>query len=448
MHVQRAVVLGGSFAGLLAARVLSEFFDDVVIVEPALLNADETGSGSPHRRQTHALLAMGRLQLERFFPGIITEMTAAGAQLGRDGEIRFYIDGMRKAPVPGTMALSATRPFIEDHVRRRVADLGNVRFQQARAKALIFERDRVAGVQLSADETQRDAEDSLNADLVIDAMGRSSRLSRWLDDAGWGPVPMDRMRVDLGYATARFARAGLLPDTYSELDDLVIAHSIPGPASGYQPTHVETGAVAAVEDDAWSVVLAGYADHKPSEIPDEFLARMHRCIEPLREVAETCKMLDTPELFTFSESRRRRFTDLSRFPAGLIVVGDAMASVNPIYGQGLTLATLQASSLAVHLRSGAAASAPAWDYFRRTDVVVDAAWGLSTTADLVQPHVTGPYPRGYKAISWVADRITEASIKDTQVNTTFLNVLQMIEHPKALTHPRVLLRTAKVLLQR
>ncbi|MGW3390746.1 FAD-dependent oxidoreductase [Streptomyces cinereoruber] len=446
--MQRAVVLGGSFAGLLAARVLSDFFDDVVIIEPEAWSRDETRNGSPHRRQTHALLAMGRITLERFFPGITAEMTAAGAQLGQDGEIRFYIDGIRKAPVPGTLTLSATRPFIEDHVRRRVSDLDNVQTRQARAQGLIFERGRVVGVRLSADEEQLDGGDALQADLVVDAMGRSSRLSRWLNDAGWDPVPMDRMRVDLGYATARFARADLLPDTYRELDDLVIAHSIPGPASGYQPTHVETAAVAAVEDDAWSVVLAGYADHKPSQIPDEFLARMHRCIEPLREVAETCKMIETPEAFTFSEARRRRFTDLTRFPAGLIVMGDAMASVNPIYGQGLTLATLQASSLAVHLRAGAPMGEPAWDYFRRTNVVVGAAWRLSTTADLVQPHVTGPYPRGYKAMSWVADHITEASIKDAQVNATFLDVLQMIEHPKALTHPRVLLRTAKVLLQR
>ncbi|MFJ3786915.1 NAD(P)/FAD-dependent oxidoreductase [Streptomyces sp. NPDC090093] len=446
--MQRAVVLGGSFAGLVAARVLSDFFDDVVIVEPASLGREKPAGGAPHRQQLHALLAMGRLQLERFFPGITSEMTAAGAQLGRDGEIRFYIDGVRKVPVPGTTALSATRPFIEDHVRRRVRALGNIRIQQARAKGLSFAGSRVSGVRLTVDEGEPEAFETLQADLVIDAMGRSSRLSRWLDGAGWQPAPLDRMRIDLGYATARFTRAGLLPDTYRELDDLVVAHSIPGPASGYQPTHTETGAVAAIEGEAWSVVLAGYADHKPSAAPEEFLARMHRCIEPLREVAETCKMIGEPEAYTFSESRRRRFTDLSRFPAGLIVVGDAMASVNPVYGQGLTLATLQASSLAAHLRSGASVREPAWDYFRRADVVVNAAWDLSTTADLVQPHVKGPYPPGYKVTSWIADRITEASVKDLQINSTFLNVLQMLEHPKALTRPQVLLRTAKVLLQR
>ncbi|MFF8375481.1 hypothetical protein ACF07V_04975 [Streptomyces sp. NPDC015661] len=446
--MKRAVVLGGSFAGLLAARVLSEFAEEVVVVEPDLLDGERngTGPGAPHRGQLHALLAMGHTQIERFFPGITHEMVSGGARLGQGDEVRFYVDGTLKAPVADARMLGATRPFVETHIRRRVTALANVRFEPATGKGLLLRGGRVVGARVAAvngataepEEETGAAEYDLTADLVVDAMGRSSRLGSWLAAEGWGQAPVDRMRVDLGYATARFARGDELPDT-------VIAHSTPGPASDYQPAVCEPGALTAVEGDAWSVVLAGYADHRPGRDRAEFLARMRRCVEPLREVAERCEMTGEVEPFHFSESRRRRFTDLTNFPGGLVVLGDALATVNPVYGQGLTLATLQASSLHVHLRSGASPHDPALDYFRRAAVVVDAAWQLSTTADLAQPHVTGPYPRGYRFLRWAGDHITTASVRDSRVNQTYMDVVHMRRHPKALTGPRVLARTARVL---
>ncbi|WP_426402953.1 hypothetical protein ACN9M0_01425 [Streptomyces sp. R-07] len=467
--MKRAVVLGGSFAGLLAARVLSDFAEEVVVVEPDLLEGegDGTGPGAPHRAQLHALLGMGHTQIERFFPGITREMVSGGAHLGEGDQVRFYVDGALKAPVADARMLGASRPFIETHVRRRVSALDNVRLERATGRGLLLQGGRVAGARLATVGTSKAGESEeveagerggyaegtehtpysegveydVRADLVVDAMGRSSRLSTWLAAEGWGQAPVDRMRVDLGYATARFARGSELPDT-------VIAHSTPGPASDYQPTVCEPGALAAVEGNAWSVVLAGYADYRPGRDPAEFLARMRRCVAPLREIAERCEMTGAVEPFHFRESRRRRFTDLTNFPGGLVVLGDAMATVNPVYGQGLTLATLQASSLHVHLRSGASPHDPAWGYFRRTGVVVDAAWQLSTTADLAQPHVTGPYPRGYRFLRWAGDHITTASVRDARVNQIYMDVVHMRKHPKALTAPGVLARTARVLRQR
>ncbi|MET9652172.1 hypothetical protein ABZZ44_18185 [Streptomyces sp. NPDC006460] len=139
---------------------------------------------------------------------------------------------------------------------------------------------------------------------------------------------------------------------------------------------------------------------------------------------------------------------LNRFPGGLVVVGDALASVNPIYGQGLTLAALAANSLGAHLRSNPDLRKPAWDYFRLVEAVVDGAWQLSTAADLAQPHVTGPYPRGYRVQKWVADRLTEASVLDSAVNTQYMQVVNMQLPPKALTDPRFLARATRVLLSR
>ncbi|WP_314621278.1 NAD(P)/FAD-dependent oxidoreductase [Streptomyces stackebrandtii] len=159
-------------------------------------------------------------------------------------------------------------------------------------------------------------------------------------------------------------------------------------------------------------------------------------------------MIGEVKTYRFVESRQRAHSRLNRFPGGLVVVGDALASVNPIYGQGLTLSALAANALGAYLRSAASPRDPAWAYFRLAEAVVEGAWQLSTAADLAQPHVTDPYPRGYRVQKWVADRLTEASVLDSAVNTRYMGVVHMELPPKALTDPRFLARAARVLLSR
>lgn len=430
--------MGGSYGGLFAARVLSDHFEDVVVVEPDAMGDDGLGRRTPQRLQLHALLSMGHTQLERWFPGITDELVKAGALLGEGDDVQFYLDGRLKAPVAGARMLGATRPFLESHLRRRVEALENVQFVQAQATDLVLREGRVVGVTTLASGSEEGGE-TVDAEFVVDAMGRNSPLEDWLVRHGWSKAPVDRMRIDLGYATASFRRG-------DELGSTVIAHSSPGPASDYQPTLTEPGALAAVEGDRWSVVLAGYADHRPGPDPEEFLRRMRRCVTPIRTVADGCEMLGEVRTYRFVESRRRVHSRLSRFPGGLAVIGDSLASVNPVYGQGLTLAALEANALGVHLRSAPSLRDPSWDYFRLAEAVVDGAWQLSTAADLAQPHVTGPYPRGYRAQKWVADRLTEASVRDAEVNARFMAVVNMELPPKALTDVRFLARAARVLL--
>ncbi|MGW9452545.1 NAD(P)/FAD-dependent oxidoreductase [Streptomyces sp. NPDC055632] len=445
--MKRAVVMGGSYAGLFAARVLSDHAEDVVVVEPDVMGPDGLGRRVPQRHQLHALLSMGHTQLERWFPGITDDLVKGGALLGEGEDVRFYLDGRLKAPVPGARMLGATRPFLENHLRRRVEGLAHVRFVRARATDLVLRNGRVAGVTTAAPESGDAAGDgsgdgsgeTIDADFAVDAMGRNSPLEDWLVRHGWDRAPVDSMRIDLGYATALFHRG-------DELGGTVVAHSSPGPASGYLPTVTEPGALAAVEGDRWSVVLAGYADHRPGPDPEEFLRRMRRCVDPIRTVADASTMIGGVRTYRFVESRRRTHSRLDRFPGGLVVVGDALASVNPVYGQGLTLSALAANALGAHLRSTPSPQLPARNYFRLAEAVVEGAWQLSTAADLAQPHVTGPYPRGHRARKWVADRLTEASVLDSAVNARYMGVVNMELPPKALTDVRFLARAARVLI--
>ncbi|MFF5506215.1 FAD-dependent monooxygenase [Streptomyces roseolus] len=432
--------MGGSFAGLFAARVLSDHADEVVVVEPDVMGDDGLGRRTPQRHQLHALLSMGHIQLERWFPEITDELVKGGALLGEGHDVQFYLDGRLKAPVAEARMLGATRPFLESHLRRRVARLDNVRFVQEQVTDLVLRRGRVVGVTTTSEGGNGSA-DTVDADFVVDAMGRNSPLEDWLVRQGWDAAPVESMRIDLGYATAFFHRG-------DELGGTVMAHSSPGPASDYQPKVTEPGALAAVEGDRWSVVLAGYADHRPGPDPQEFLRRMRRCVAPLRTVADTSSMIGDVKTYRFVESRRRVHSRLNRFPGGLVVVGDALASVNPVYGQGLTLAALAANALGAHLRSAPSPQDPAWNYFRLIEAVVDAAWQLSTAADLAQPHVTGPYPRGYRGQKWVADKLTEASVIDPVVNAVYMGVVNMERPPRALADLGLLVRATRVLTGR
>ncbi|MFG2867563.1 FAD-dependent monooxygenase [Streptomyces sp. NPDC048338] len=437
--MKRAIVMGGSYGGLFAARVLSDYAEDVVVVEPDVIGEDGFGRRTPQRHQLHALLAMGHTQLEGWFPGITEELVKGGALLGEGDDVQFYLDGRLKAPATGARMLGATRPFLESHLRRRVAALENVRFSQAQATGLVLRERRVVGVTTATPESGDGAGDTVDAEFVVDAMGRNSPLEDWLVRDGWHKAPVDRMRIDLGYATATFRRG-------DELGSTVVAHSSPGPTSDYQPRVTEPGALVAVEGDRWSVVLAGYADYQPGPDREEFHRRMRRCVAPIRTVADVSEMIGGVRTYRFVESRRRVHSRLSRFPGGLVVAGDALASVNPIYGQGLTLAAVAANALGAYLRSAPDVHDPAWEYFRLVEAVVDGAWQLSTAADLAQPHVTGPYPRGYRVQRWVADKLTEASVLDSAVNTQYMGVVNMELPPKALTNPRFLARAARVLL--
>jgi 2-polyprenyl-6-methoxyphenol hydroxylase-like FAD-dependent oxidoreductase len=436
LTVREAVVLGGSIAGLLAARVLSDHAERVVIVEPDdLADGGAARPGAPQAVQLHVLLDMGRIQLERWLPGISAQFVADGAVLSDSTAFHEYLDGRRKVPVPGQELISATRPFFEARIRSRVLELENVTLLRGRADGLTFRGNRVDGAwyrPTGSTERQR-----LAADLVVDATGRASRLTAWLEQAGW-PVPrLERMPIDLGYATGFFRRG-------SELPGVGVVASLPSTPGTGEPL-LDGYAMARIEGDRWMVMIGAYTDRRPTKDAGEFLTRLRRSsAPPFREVAQ-CELVSDVTVHRVPDSRRRDFTGLARFPGGLVAVGDSVAAFNPIYGQGMSSAALHASCLSAHLRSGASPTAPAWGYFRRVRTVVDAAWELSTLGDLALPHVSGPYPPGYRAAQWYSDRLLRASVIDEEVHRRFLDVMNMRAHPRLLTRPGTMLRVARAL---
>ncbi|PRY31813.1 FAD-dependent oxidoreductase [Pseudosporangium ferrugineum] len=425
--LDRVVVLGGSMAGLLAARVLADHAATVVVIErDTLTDVVAPRRGVPQGTQVHALLQAGGRQLERWFPGFDAGARAAGAQPISPQQWASYTDGVRKPVAPIGDALTATRPFLEQQVRERVRELPNVKIINGRVTGLDFNATEVTGVRYESDGDGGHEP----ADLVVDATGRASKVSDWLTAAGWDAPPMTRQITGINYATAFFRRPPGRPDIGAALCALT-------PAKGGDLAGV---AFSAVENDRWIVMMGGYGTCRPGETAEDLIRRCRQDFPEPFGRAVSHGIIGDVITYRQADSRRRDWAKAGRLPARLLAVGDAVASFNPIYGQGMSSAALHASCLSMFLRSGPDLTAPARPFFDLQQVVVDAAWATSTAGDRARPSINLP-PRGLERVrASLAGMVVEATTVDPVLALGFAKVTQMIEHPAVLATPGSLWR--------
>jgi 2-polyprenyl-6-methoxyphenol hydroxylase-like FAD-dependent oxidoreductase len=430
-----AVVVGGSMAGLLAARALADAYSQVTVVERDQLVA----SGSPRRGvpqggHIHALLARGQQVLEELFPGLTDELVAQGAPVGDAlGSARLLFGGHRLARAEvGLTALSASRPLLEEHVRTRVAALPGVTLAPpADVVGLLLSPDgrRITGVRLLR-RADGSTEEALEADVVVDATGRSSRAPAWLEALGFGRPEEDRVRVDVGYATRRYRLRGDALD-----GDFACIH-------GPEPGRPRGGAMARQEGDVWMVTLFGLlGDHPPTD-PEEFLAFAGSLRFPdIHDALCDAEPIDSPIPFRFAANTRRRYERMRHLPDRFVVVGDAMCSFNPIYGQGMTVAALQALALRDHLLGDTRRRGRHVE--RALAAVIDAPWQLTTGADRALPGIDGRRPARLRIASRYVARVQRAAALDTEVAKAFVRVTGLVDPPEALLRPAVALRVLR-----
>jgi 2-polyprenyl-6-methoxyphenol hydroxylase-like FAD-dependent oxidoreductase len=425
--MQHAVVIGGSMAGLLGARVLSEYCERVTVVErDKLPDGAEQRRGVPQGRHTHGLLASGSDTLERYFPGLKIELVAGGAVPGDVlDNMRWFLEGGCHAQASSGLAgFMMTRPMLESRVRARVTSIPNVVLREnVSVDRLDFHAPsgRVIGV--------RAGSEAIPADLVVDATGRGSKMAEWLQEMDFDPPHEDRVEVRLAYTTRLFRRHP------SDLDGYY------GVVIGHTPEGKRGGVMLAQEGDRWTVTLITYFQPPAPEELDGFVEFARTLPAPyIYDTIRKAEALGEGFSSRFPASLRRRYERLTRFPEGLLAFGDAISSFNPIYGQGMSVACLQAVVLADVLRESG--SCIARRFFTRAARVVDIPWSIAVGNDLRMPEVSGPRTRTGNFINWYMGKLHKAAHTDPVCAIAFHKVSNLLAPPSAVMHPRIAFRVA------
>lgn len=428
---EHAVVLGGSMAGLLAARVLADAYAQVTVVERDELSTTATQRrGVPQGRHIHGLIGRGQQILDELFPGFTGDLLAQGAPtMDLLGDVRLYLSGHRlRQTRSGEVVVSASRPCLEGYVRERVRSLPSVSFaDRCDVLGLVTttDRHRITGARVIR-RADGSAEEVLNADLTVDATGRGSRTPRWLESLGYRRPAEQKVAADIAYATGTFRlRPGALGH-----DRAVIAPPAPG--------HTRGAGLAAIEGDRYILTLMGILGDRPPTTPEGFLdyARSLQRSDIYDAICDA-EPLDAPVAFRFPASVRRRYELLPRVPDGLLVTGDALCSFNPVYGQGMSVAAIEAMVLRSHLDAGRKPSPG--KLFRDMARAIDVPWDMAAGADLAFPDVVGDRTAKVRIGNAYIPRLHAAAAHNAKLAVTFLRVAGMLDPPETLFRPDIVL---------
>jgi 2-polyprenyl-6-methoxyphenol hydroxylase-like FAD-dependent oxidoreductase len=422
----RVVVIGGSIAGLLAARVLAEHAREVVLIERDRIGDHPCGvrKGVPQAHHAHAMLTSGQRAIESLCPGWTESLLERGAQFGGG---TFYTAGGYLHTPSHDPSLYASRPLLEAQLRRSVlAHSGLTLLDGWQADVPQLERGRVVGVRASP--LDGDAPRELAADLVVDASGRASRTAAWLASVGYPAPHIERVEVGMRYASRLVRRAET--DFGGRLFFSVSPSAACPRACG----------ILAQEDGAWIVTLIGYFGDQPPLDDDGFLAfaRSLPAPEPV-DLLQRAEPLGPIRPFAFAANQRSRYERMSARPPGLLAIGDALASFSPVYGQGMSVAALQAQTLRACLAQGPAATLEAY-YFRAVSRVIDTPWTITVGNDRQLapggPHGTWVQRARHR---WL-QRVLRAGHRDRVVASAFVRVARLVATPATLLRPDIALR--------
>jgi hypothetical protein len=260
-------------------------------------------------------------------------------------------------------------------------------------------------------------------------------MAQWLETLGYPTPEVELVQVEMGYATRLYRR-----EEHHLNGDLMV---------NVAPTVENKRAcgMLAQEGDRWIVTLAGYfGDHPPTDEAGYLAFAKSLPVADVYETIRSATPLSAPVAYKFPANQRRRYERLARFPDGLLVIGDAICSFTPIYGQGVAVAALEALVLRNCLAVGS--DRLALRFFRQIAKVVDVAWSMAAGNDLRLAATSQAGSLGTRILNGYMDRLQIAARTDPEVAWAFLKVANLLAPPTSLLHPSIALRVARDALRR
>ncbi|HEY3254819.1 MAG TPA: FAD-dependent monooxygenase [Polyangiaceae bacterium] len=424
-----AIVVGGSIGGLLAGLVLAEVCEQVLLVERGEIpDTPAPRAGVPQGMHAHGLLAGGLAALEQLLPGLCRELADSGCPMGDNLRDAAWIFSGRRLALgdSGVPGMTIARPLLEHAIRRRVARLPNLRIRAgARMTGLIYESGRVRGVRVARSPA---VEEQLMADLVVDASGRHSQLPELLRALGLTPPRIEEIALPTHYASRTYTRH---PRHLKGGIALAVVSD---------PKVPRGGVALALDSQRWLVSQYALGGARPPIDQAGFVDFARTLASPaLAELLADAEPLSETRTLRFPSSIRRHYQGMRDFPNGLLVCADALASFNPTFGQGLTVAAKQAVLLR-ELCTRMPLDEIGKVFLRRSAAIVDVAWTASAGRTFLYPGVVGRPTLKMRIANAYLPRVVGRAHHDAEVATAFLEVLHFLSPPNRLFAPSMMLR--------
>lgn len=432
------VVLGGGLAGMLTASVLARHVDAVTVVDrDRIPDGPKQRIGVPQARHAHLLQSGGARMIDRILPGTTDRLFAAGARrIGLPSDVvAFSAQGwMHRFPEMQFM-ICCSRDLLDWIVRDQALTNDRITLlENTEAVGLHGDRARVTAAVIEDRTTRRTTR--LDADIVVDTTGRGSKATKWLSALGV-PDPYEET-VDPGvtYATRVFqAPAGAV-----ERFPLVNIQASP---TDSQPG--QTAALLPIEQGRWLVTISGVRGAGPSSDEDGFVEFARSVRHPLvGDLIARARPLTQIHLSHSTKNRRTYFERLPSWPDGLVVLGDSVATFNPTYGHGMSIAAHSAAELHRKLHQRGLVPGTSRHVQRAIGRVVNIAWTMAISQDMRYPGVVGKQQSLARRLPQrFFDRLSRTATSEPKVTAALLNAFTLSEPMSTLMNPAVIFSTIR-----
>lgn len=438
---RHALVIGGSMAGLLAARVLADQFERVTILERDrfAVAGPAPRKGVPQGAQLHILLTRGRQILEELFPGLEAELIDAGAaRLDMGADVKWLNPfGWAMRFPSGFEALSFSRCILDWLIHRRLMQFDTLQIlESSSVTGLLSSPDRTAVTGVRVRRRGREGGEvqleEISADLVVDASGYSSQAPKWLKAAGYEVPSETVITTSMGYASRLYE---IPPDFQANWQGIYLQAA--------PPERTSMGVLYPIENNRWIVAVCATAPQRPSTDEAAFLAALKALPSPeIYNAVLHAKPVSEISIYYPPGNRLRHYERLHRQPQNFIALGDAVCSFTPIYGQGITVAALGALLLRQSVQNSAHRSRHDFSAHFQTELakINTPAWIAATSQDAKYPSVKGAAKSGLpeQIMGWYMDQLIRLTTTEPQVTLALFNVFHMVEAATALFRPAIL----------